>query len=51
MIKSTLKRKRVSSTNRLDKKCITNVKKLSFEDKCKENTRQHFDDLKLGNLL
>ena len=47
MIKSTLKRKRVSSTNRLDKKCTT----LSFEDKCKENTRQHFDDLKLGNLL
>ena len=51
MTRSTLKKKGVSLTNRLHKKSTKNIKTLSFEDQCKENTRQQFDDLKLGNLL
>ena len=51
MIRSTLKKKGVSLTNRLHKKSTKNIKTLSFEDQCKENTRQQFDNLKLGSLL
>ena len=51
MNRSTLKKKGVSLTNRLHKKSTKNVETLSFEDQCKDNTRQQFDDLKLGSLL
>ena len=51
MIRSTLKKKGVSLTNRLHKKSTKNIKTLSFEDQCKENTRQQFDNLKLGKFV
>ena len=51
MISSTVKKKGVSLTNRLHKKFTKNIKTLSFEDQCKENTRQQFDDLKLGKFV
>ena len=51
MIKSTLMKKDVSLTNGTHKKCTTNNKTLSFKDQCKSNTKQQFDDLKLGKLV
>ena len=51
MIRSTLKKKGVSLTNRLHKKSTKNIKTLSFENQCKENTRQQFDDFKLGKFV
>ena len=51
MISSTVKKKGVLLTNRLHKKSTKNIKTLSFEDQCKENTRQQFDDLKLGKFV
>ena len=51
MIRSTLKKKGVSLTNRLHKKSTKNIKTLSFEDQCKENTRHQFDNLKLGKFV
>ena len=51
MISSTVKKKGVSLTNRLHKKSTKNIKTLSFEDQCKENTRQQFDNLKLGKFV
>ena len=51
MIKSTLNKKDFSSTNGTHIKCTTNNKTLSFKDQCKENTRQQFDDLKLGKFV
>ena len=51
MIRSTLKKKGVSLTNRLHKKFTKNIKTFSFEDQCKENTRKKFDDLKLGKFV
>ena len=48
MIRSTLKKKGVSLTNRLHKKSTKNIKTLNFEDQFRENTRHHFDALKLG---
>ena len=51
MIKSALNKKEVSSTNGLHNKCTKNNKTLSFKDQCKENTRQQFDDLKLGKFV
>ena len=50
MIRSTLKKKGVSLTNRLYKS-TKNMNTPSFEDKCKENTRQQFVDLKLGKFV
>ena len=49
MIRSTLKKKGASLTNRLHKKTTKNIKTLSFENQCKEYTRQQLDDLKLGS--
>ena len=51
MISSTVKKKGVSLTNRLHKKSTKNIKTLSFEDQCIENTRQQFNDLKLGKFV
>ena len=51
MIKSTSKKKGVTLTNRRHKNCTKNIKTLSFEDQCKKNTRQQFDDLKLGKFV
>ena len=51
MNKRALKRKGVSSTFKLHNKCITNNKPLSFQNLCKEITRQQIDVLKLGKLL
>ena len=51
MIKSTLMKKDVSLTNGTHKKCTTNNKTLSFEDQCKENTRQQIADLKFGKYV
>ena len=51
MNKSTLKRKEVSSTFEPYNKCTTNNKTLSFQDFCKEVTRQQVEVLKLGKLL
>ena len=51
MIKRALKKKEVSSTNGTQKKCTTNNKILSFKGQCKSNTKQQFDDLKLGKLF
>ena len=51
MNKSTFKRKRVSSAIESYIKCITNIKTLSFQDLCKEITRQRIDVLKLGKLV
>ena len=51
MIRSTFKKKGVSLTNRLHKKSTKNIKTLNFEDQCKENTRQQFDNLKLGKFV
>ena len=48
MIKSKAKKKEVSSANGTHKKCTTINKTLRFKDRCKENTRQKLDDLKLG---
>ena len=51
MNKSTLKRKEVSSTFEPYNKCIANNKTLSFQNLCKEITRQQIDVLKLGNFV
>ena len=51
MIKSTLKKKKVSSTNETHKKCNTKNKTLSFKDQSKENTRQKIVDLKFGKYV
>ena len=51
MIKSTLNKKDFSSTNGTHIKCTTNNKTLSFEDQCKENTRQQIHDIKLGKYV
>ena len=51
MNKSTLKRKEVSLTIELDNKCTTNNEGLSFQNLCKEITRQQIDVLKLGNFV
>ena len=51
MIRSTIKKKGVSLTNRLHKKSTKDIKTVSFEDQCKENTRQQFDDLKLSKFV
>ena len=51
MIKSTLKRKDVSSINGTRTKYTTNNKTLSFENQCKENTRQQIIDLKFGKCV
>ena len=51
MIKSTLKKKDVSSTNRTHKKCTTNNKTFSFKDQCKENTRQQLGKFVCNNLV
>ena len=51
MIKSTFKKKEVSSTNGTNKKRTTMNKTLRFKDRCKEITRQKLDDLKLGQFV
>ena len=51
MTKSTLKKKKVSSTNETHKKCNTKNKTLSFKDQSKENTRQKIVDLKFGEYV
>ena len=51
MIRSTIKKKGVSLTNRLHKKSTKNIKTLSFENQCKEITRQQFDDLKFRKFV
>ena len=51
MIKSTEKKEEVSLTNGTHKKCNTINKTLNFKDQCKELTRQHFNDLKLGKFV
>ena len=51
MIKSTLKKKEASLTNSTDKMCTKNNKTFSFNDQCKRNTKEQFDDLKLGKFV
>ena len=51
MNKSTFKRKGDLFPTDLYKKCTTNNKKLSFESLCKENFRQHLDDLNFGKFV
>ena len=51
MTKSTLKKKRVLSTNGLPNKCSTNVETLIFKDQCRENTRKQIEALKLGKFV
>ena len=51
MIKSTLKKKEVSSKNGTHNKCITKNKTISLKDQCKENTKQQFNDSKLGKFV
>ena len=51
MIKSTLNKKDVLSTNGTHKKSTTNNKIPSFKDQCKENTRQQIVDLKFGKYI
>ena len=50
MIKSTLKKNVVSSTNGLPKKCSTNDETLIFQDQCRENTRKQIEALKLSKF-
>ena len=51
MNKSALKRKGGSSAIEPYDKCITNNETLTFENLCKEITRQQIDVLKLGNFV
>ena len=51
MIKSTLKKKLVSSTNGLHKRCTINDETLVFEDQCRENSRKQIEGLKLGKFV
>ena len=51
MNKSKLKRKGVSSRIGPYIKCTTNNKTRSFQNLCKEITRQQIDDLKLGKFV
>ena len=51
MNKSKLKQKGVSSTIKPYKKCTTNNKTLSFQDLCKEITKQQIEVLKLGKFV
>ena len=51
MIKSLLKIKEASLTNGTHNECTTNNKTFSFKDQCKENTKQQFDDSKLGKFV
>ena len=51
VIKTKLKRKGVTSTIKPYEKCTTNAETLSFQDLCKEITRQKFDVQKFGKFV
>ena len=51
MNKRTLKQKKDSSKIEPNENCTTNNKALSFQDLCKENTRQQIYFLKLNKFV